>query len=154
MTAPELDRFETALATESAERLEVAKVLATFPKPDEHAACQQRVMAGPGMQKLLDEYMAAMEKANGDNQKVMEASRRMDEGMKTIVARECDELPTAEREEELRGRGRQPAQASGIRGAPSWGSSGAEIAGRTGAGVGRRGLGRREDRSGRGVIGV
>ena len=101
MTPAVLDRMEKALAAESAERAEVAKVLATFAKPDERMICEQRVAGTPEVQKLLEEYMAALEKANGDSKAVIAAAEKMEAGMKAVVDRECGEALAAEREREL-----------------------------------------------------
>lgn len=108
MTDAVLDRLEKGLAAESARRDEVAAILAKVPAPEARAQCVANAAMLPEVQKALDEYMAALEKAEGNGEKLTAAAIKLDETTKVIYDRECGaEMP----DDRLRELQKEPALA-------------------------------------------
>lgn len=101
MTDEVLDRVEKGLVAESARRREVVAMLEKQPSREEYEQCQARAAMLPEMQKLIEEYMADMEKANGNNDAIMKVAERMDARSKAFYARECGEVLGSDRIQEL-----------------------------------------------------
>lgn len=104
MTPEVVTRIEAALAAESADRTEVAAILARQPDPQQREICAQRAATLPEMQKALDTYLVDLEKANGDNDAIMKAAQKMDAAMRAVIDRECGVQLTPEQERELQAR--------------------------------------------------
>lgn len=101
MTAATLARLETALAAELAEFEVVEKEFQSRPSADERSACEMGVAQGPEAQKLLADYLAAVEKGGEDPDAALKAMQELDVAMRALYARECGEPFTDEEAREL-----------------------------------------------------
>ena len=104
MTPAVLDRLEAALAAEYTEFDVVEREFQARPTPEVRAACEHALMQGPEGQKILADYMAALEKAGEDPDAAMKAMQAMDQAMRALYARECGEPFTDEEARELQQR--------------------------------------------------
>lgn len=101
MTDEVLDEVEKGLVAETSRRREVIAMLEKQPSREEYEQCQARAAMLPEMQKLIEEYIADMEKANGNNDAIMKVAERMEAKSKAFYARECGEVLGSDRIQEL-----------------------------------------------------
>jgi hypothetical protein len=113
MTDDVIVRFERALATETTERQESARILESLADPRDFQTCAQGMGMTPEYQRIFEKYLADVSSAGNDNEAIGRSTQVFDSTYRALAAPKCGRERNSEIERELQNRPIEAATRAG-----------------------------------------